>query len=71
MSTISITDGIALMNALTELGLKVWLAAEARRGQTHAGMTTAELVERVRALTTRTPEELIAEGERGVLTPSR
>lgn len=69
MSSISVTDGITLVNALTELGLRVWMAAEARRGGTKQNMTTAELVAKIRALAVRAPEDLIAEGRRGVAPP--
>lgn len=63
MSTkLSINDTVALANALTELGLKVWMAAEARRGQSTAGMSIAELVARIQAIRIKGVDELIAEG---------
>lgn len=63
MSTkITVTDGIQLANALAELGLRVWMAAEARRGQSTAGMSMVELIARIQSIRIKGVDELMAEG---------
>lgn len=61
-SKISVNDGIQLANALAQLGLKVWMAAEARRGESTAGMSVVELIARIQAIRIKGVDELLAEG---------
>lgn len=63
MSTkVSVSDGIQLATALAQLGMKVWMAAEARRGESTAGMSVVELVARIQAIRIKGVDELLAEG---------